>query len=211
MGAGRSRDCRAGLSSNNACQKQNLRGQSPFRQGDFPISSILGIDPGTVATGWGLIEIARGAASCVAHGTIRSSPRERQEIRLRRIYRGLSEVIARYQPQAVSLEKVFFARDPQSALKLGQVRGVALLAAAENQVAVYEYSSAEIKKAAVGYGNASKEQVENMVRALLGLAGRVARDAADALAAALCHFHQHAFHGRVIAALARAQAQASAR
>lgn len=162
---------------------------------------ILGIDPGTVVTGWGLVETSRGAAAPVAHGTIRSSPRDGQEIRLRRIYSGLRQILARYQPDAISLEKVFFARDPQSALKLGQVRGVALLAAAETGVAVYEYSSAEIKKAAVGYGQASKEQVEKMVRALLGLRQRVARDAADALAAALCHCQQQSFRGRVLVAL----------
>ena len=122
-----------------------------------------------------------------------------------RVYRGLTDIIARYQPHAISLEKIFFARDPQSALKLGQVRGVALLAAVENQLAVYEYSSAEIKKAAVGYGNASKDQVEKMVRALLQMPERVARDAADALAAALCHFHQQSFHGRVVVALQAAE------
>ena len=169
---------------------------------------ILGIDPGTVVTGWGLVETAQGAASPVAHGTIRSSPHDGQEIRLRRIYSGLTQILARYQPDAISLEKVFFARDPQSALKLGQVRGVALLAAAETGVAVYEYSSAEIKKAAVGYGQASKEQVEKMVRALLGLRQRVQRDAADALAAALCHCQQQAFRGRVLAEL-RASAEES--
>src|SRR5262245_27694642 len=107
---------------------------------------ILGIDPGTVVTGWGLVETAQGAASPVAHGTIRSSPHDGQEIRLRRIYSGLTQILARYQPDAISLEKVFFARDPQSALKLGQVRGVALLAAAETGVAVYEYSWQRSKK-----------------------------------------------------------------
>jgi crossover junction endodeoxyribonuclease RuvC len=149
--------------------------------------------------------MARGAPRALAQGTIRSPSRDRQEIRLGRVYRGLTDIIARYQPQAISLEKIFFARGPQSALKLGQVRGVALLAAAENQVTVYEYSSAEIKKAAVGYGNASKEQVEKMVRALLQMPERVAQDAADALAAALCHFHQQSFQGRVMVALHAAE------
>lgn len=183
MGVRFSRDYRAEHSSNTKTQK------------------ILGIDPGTVATGWGLIEMRQGSVISLAHGTIRSPSRDRQEIRLGRIYRGLTDIIERHQPYAISLEKIFFARDPQSALKLGQVRGVALLAAAENGVAVYEYSSAEIKKAAVGYGNASKDQVEKMVRALLRVPERVARDAADALAAALCHFHQERFHSRVMVAL----------
>ncbi|MGH7843908.1 MAG: crossover junction endodeoxyribonuclease RuvC [Candidatus Binatia bacterium] len=187
MGVRLSRDCRAEPSSNSKSEK------------------ILGIDPGTVATGWGFIEMARGSPTSLAHGTIRSSSRDRQEVRLGRVYRGLTDIIARYQPHAISLEKIFFARDPQSALKLGQVRGIALLAAVENQVTVYEYSSAEIKKAAVGYGNASKEQVEKMVRALLQVPERVARDAADALAAALCHFHQQSFHLRVRVALHAAE------
>jgi crossover junction endodeoxyribonuclease RuvC len=183
MGVRFSRDYRTEDSSNRKTQK------------------ILGIDPGTVATGWGLIETVQGSVISLAHGTIRSSSRDRQEIRLGRIYRGLTDIILHHRPCAISLEKIFFSRDPQSALKLGQVRGVALLAAAENGLAVYEYSSTEIKKAAVGYGNASKDQVEKMVRALLRVPERVARDAADALAAALCHFHQERFHSHVIAAL----------
>jgi crossover junction endodeoxyribonuclease RuvC len=119
---------------------------------------------------------------------------------LRRIYRGLQEAIEQYQPQGVSLEKLFFARNAQSALKLGQARGVALLAAAENGVSVHEYTSAEIKKTVVGYGQASKEQVAMMVGSLLHLSGRIPVDAADALAAAICYLHERAFHTRVMEA-----------
>jgi len=162
---------------------------------------ILGIDPGTVATGWGVVEMAAGSLVHVAHGTIGSPASHDQGSRLSRIYRGLQEVLGRYQPQGISLEKVFFARNPQSALKLGQARGVALLAAAENRVEVREYSSAEIKQAVAGYGQATKEQVQKMVGSLLRLSGKVPADAADALAAAICDLHQSPFHSRVMAAI----------
>ncbi len=162
---------------------------------------ILGIDPGTVATGWGIVEMAAGSLIHVAHGTIGSAASHDQGSRLSRIYRGLQEVLVRYQPQEISLEKVFFARNPQSALKLGQARGVALLAAAENRIEVREYSSAEIKQAVAGYGQATKEQVQKMVGSLLRLSGKVPADAADALAAAICDLHQGSFRSRVTAAM----------
>ena len=162
---------------------------------------ILGIDPGTVVTGWGVVEMVGGSLRHLAHGTIGSPANHDQGTRLRRIYRGLQEVLARYEPQGISLEKVFFARNPQSTLKLGQARGVALLAAAENRIAIHEYSSAEIKLAVVGYGQAAKEQVQKMVSSLLHLSEKVPGDAADALAAAICHLHQSAFHARVAGTL----------
>lgn len=161
---------------------------------------VLGIDPGTVATGWGVVELGAGSLIHVAHGAINSPASHSQAIRLARIYRGLREILARYQPQGISLEKVFFARNPQSTLKLGQARGVALLAAAECGIEVREYSSAEIKLAVVGYGQATKEQVQKMVGSLLRLSGRLPADAADALAAAVCDLHQNSFHARVMAA-----------
>ena len=127
------------------------------------------------------------------HGTIGTSASLGLAERLSRIYRGLQEVIARYQPTGVSLEKVFFSRNVQSALKLGQARGVALLAAAENHLDVAEYSAAEIKVAVVGYGQATKEQVQKMVGALLCLRSPMRADAADALAAAICHIHRRRY------------------
>ena len=161
---------------------------------------ILGIDPGTVHTGWGVVEVVGGSPQHVAHGTIGSLSNLGQGKRLSRIYRGLQEVIQRYQPDSVSIEKVFFARNAQSALKLGQARGVSLLAAAENGLSLHEYTSAEIKQAVVGYGQASKEQVALMVGALLHVSGRIPADGADALAAAICHLHERAFHARVVEA-----------
>jgi crossover junction endodeoxyribonuclease RuvC len=174
-----------------------------------PALRILGIDPGTSVTGWGVVEVAGGGLRARGHGTIRLAASDSQAARLSRIYRGLSEVLARYRPDGISLEKVFFARNAQSALKLGQVRGVALLAAAERGVAVYEYSSAEIKQAAVGYGRASKEQVQAMVASLLRLGTRLSGDAADALAAAICHLHQWGYRRRVSAAARPAREESS--
>jgi crossover junction endodeoxyribonuclease RuvC len=168
---------------------------------------ILGIDPGTVATGWGVVEMAGGALVHVDHGTIGSPANLGQGARLKRIYHGLGEILARYQPEGVSLEKVFFAENATSALKLGQARGVALLAAAEAGVALQEYASTEIKLAVVGYGRASKEQIQKMVSQLLHLPEPIPADAADALAAAICYLHQRTFNVRLKGAAAQAAAK----
>jgi crossover junction endodeoxyribonuclease RuvC len=161
---------------------------------------ILGIDPGSVVTGWGIVHAEGHSLNHVACGTIATAGTQAQGARLRRIYRGIQQIIMRYQPDGVSLEKVFFARNAQSALKLGQARGVALLAAAEKELDVYEYSSNEIKSAVVGYGHASKVQVQRMVASLLQVSGKIATDAADALAAAICHLHCESFRSRILEA-----------
>lgn len=158
---------------------------------------ILGIDPGSLVTGWGLVEVDAHQLRCHDHGTIATAASLTLGERLSQIYRGLREIIALHQPTAVSLEKVFFSRNVQSALKLGQARGVALLAAAENQIEVAEYSAAEIKVAVVGYGQATKEQVQKMVYALLCVRGAMRADAADALAAAICHIHRRKFQNLI--------------
>lgn len=165
------------------------------------VPRLLGIDPGTVRTGWGVIESASGGLFYIGHGTITCSPYEAQGNRLSRIYHGIQDVLSEYNPEGISLEKLFFARNAQSALKLGQVRGVALLAAAERSFPVCEYSSAEIKQAVVGYGQATKNQVQKMVSQLLGLSGEVGEDAADALAAAICHAHQQGYQALLAGAL----------
>lgn len=159
---------------------------------------ILGIDPGSLVTGWGLVEYEGHQLRHQSHGIIGTSPSACLAERLSQIYRSLDEIIEHYQPTAVSLEKVFFSRNVQSALKLGQARGVALLAAAEHQIGVAEYSAAEIKVAVVGYGRATKQQVQKMVSALLSVRGAMRADAADALAAAICHIHRRAFETPVI-------------
>jgi crossover junction endodeoxyribonuclease RuvC len=161
---------------------------------------IIGIDPGTVVTGWGAVEAIGSSLTHIAHGTIATARAPGHGDRLSLIYRGIQEVIKSYEPDGISLERVFFARNAQSALKLGQARGVALLAAAHNGVAVHEYAAAEIKVAVVGYGQATKEQVQRMVASLLKLTEKIAADAADALAAAICHLHRQPFQARLLEA-----------
>ncbi len=169
--------------------------------GEGKIETILGIDPGTLKTGWGVIRTDGTRLQHVAHGTVRTSPGQSQDRRLQRIFTELAKVIREYEPAHVSLEKVFLARNVQSALKLGQVRGVTLLAAAERNVAVSEYSANQIKKALTGYGHAAKGQMQQMVTAILGLPDEPAEDAADALAAAICHGHLWAFRTSFSAAI----------
>jgi crossover junction endodeoxyribonuclease RuvC len=162
---------------------------------------VLGIDPGSLVTGWGLVEVEANQLRHLSHGTISTSSSLGLALRLSQIYRELHKIIEHYQPNVVSLEKIFFSRNVQSALKLGQARGVALLAAAEGEIGVAEYSAAEVKVAVVGYGQATKEQVQKMVSALLCLRGSVRTDAADALAAAICHIHRRTFQNLVIQSL----------
>jgi len=157
---------------------------------------ILGIDPGSLVTGWGLVQVDGNHLTHIAHGTIATSAAYTQEARLRRIHQGIQEVLSKFRPSGVSLERVFFARNAASALKLGQACGVALLAAAEHDLAVSEYTAAEIKVAVTGFGQATKQQVQKMISALLCLRGEVAVDAADALAAAICHIHRREFPAR---------------
>jgi len=170
---------------------------------------ILGIDPGFIFTGWGVVELEGGKLRHGAHGVIATSTALGQAERLKQIYRGIQDVIQKHRPAAMSLEKVFFSRNVQSALKLGQARGVALLAAAESQIAVSEYSATEIKVAVVGYGHATKEQIQKMVSALLCLRSPMRADAADGLAAAICHIHCRTFYKRTGGAVSRYAAKAS--
>ncbi len=148
---------------------------------------ILGIDCGTERTGYGVIESDGKRHAAIAFGVLKTNPKEAMADRLLVIARGLREVLAQYQPGAAVIEEVFGAKNQQSALKLAQVRGVAMVIARECPAEVHEYSPREIKLAVVGYGNAEKDQVQLMVKALLGLADKPPADAADALAAAICH------------------------
>lgn len=158
--------------------------------------TILGVDPGSIVTGWGLVEIEGNKLRHVANGVIGTSAALCQADRLLQIHCGIEEIIKDYRPMGLSLEKVFLSHNAQSALKLGQARGMAMLAAAQNQISVSEYSATEIKLAVVGYGHASKEQIQKMVGALLGLRGSLRADAADALAAAICHLHRKTYQNR---------------
>jgi len=161
----------------------------------------LGIDCGTEYTGFGVVDLRfddarrragsnQGQLVCVACGAIKVSTREPMAVRLSRIARGLEEVIALHRPDQVAIEDVFYAVNVKSALKLGQVRGVAMLAAATAGLDVAEYSPLSIKSAVVGYGKAEKHQVQQMVARLLNLEEiPEPADAADALAIAICHLH----------------------
>jgi crossover junction endodeoxyribonuclease RuvC len=160
---------------------------------------ILGVDPGSLITGWGVVENANGSLRHLGHGAIQTAAGQGQAPRLSCIFQGLEEVLRRYQPQAMSVEKIFFSHNAQSALKLGQARGVVLLAAAENGIPVYEYASTEIKVAVAGYGRAGKQQVLAMVATLLQLSSRLSHDAADALAAAICHLNHQFLPARIAA------------
>ena len=149
---------------------------------------LLGIDPGSRHTGYGVIEQVGNRSRALAFGTISTSGAEMAP-RLGTIFAGLCEVMSAHRPEEVSIEKVFMARNPDSALKLGQARGAALTAVVQSGVPVFEYSARQVKQAVVGRGGAEKVQVAGMVKHLLGLEKRPQEDAADALAIALCHAH----------------------
>jgi crossover junction endodeoxyribonuclease RuvC len=148
---------------------------------------ILGVDPSTVATGWGVLEGSSRSARAVDSGVIRTSEDAPWEDRLRALHEGVLEVIHRHGPDLLVVESTFLSKNARTALLLGQVRGVVLLAASLGGVGVREYSASEIKRAAVGNGAAQKGQVAHMMTRLLGLAGAPSHDEADALAAAWCH------------------------
>ncbi len=148
---------------------------------------VLGIDCGTERTGYGVIDSDGVRHVLVAAGTIRTNPRDAMASRLCKIAAGLRDVIASHSPERASIEEVFHAANTQSALKLAQVRGVALLVSAEAGLVVTEHSALEVKKSVVGHGHAAKEQVQFMMKSLLGDATPVKLpDACDALAVAVC-------------------------
>lgn len=152
--------------------------------------SVLGIDPGSRITGYGVVTEEGGALSLVASGEIRDAfPGEPLAKRLLHFSSALSDIIARYSPDEMSIESVFCAKNVRSTVVMSHVRGVLLLGAASAGMPVAEYSPMEIKKAVTGYGSAEKAQVQQMVRALLALREAPRVDEADAIAAAICHLH----------------------
>lgn len=162
---------------------------------------VMGIDCGGEYTGFGVVEQAKlGDLMCIEVGAIRLSPQERLENRLDRIFCRLTEIIERSQPEIVAIEDVFYAANAKTALKLGHVRGVAMLSAARCGLEVVAYAPLAVKSAVVGYGKAEKSQVQMMVARLLKLE-RVPEpaDAADALAIAICHLHTAATLARYAA------------
>jgi len=152
-----------------------------------PSVRILGIDPGSQITGYGIVDVAGGRATAVEWGSIRSDGEHSD--RLRNIFVALSRVVRELKPAEIAIERVFLHRNADSALKLGQARAAAICATFEADVPIYEYSARHIKKAVVGSGGAEKEQVQRMVQMILGVREAVQADAADALAAAICHAH----------------------
>jgi len=152
---------------------------------------VLGLDPGTLVTGYGIVSRTGERMTLIACGTLTNGPELSLGVRLRCIFDGLSALIERHHPDQFAIESAFYGKNAQSALKLGHARGVSLLAAVKGGLPTAEYSPREIKKAVVGNGTASKEQVRFMVGSLLGVdRPAMALDASDALAVAICHLHR---------------------
>ncbi|MRI35322.1 crossover junction endodeoxyribonuclease RuvC [Endozoicomonas sp. OPT23] len=152
---------------------------------------LMGIDPGSRITGYGLIEEVGNKLHYVASGCIRIKDAPLPE-KLHQIYEGINTIIEHYSPQSVGIEQVFMSRNADSALKLGQARAAAIVAAVNQGVEVSEYSARQVKQAVVGKGSADKTQVQHMVKSILNLSDTPQADAADALAVALCHSHTRA-------------------
>ena len=151
---------------------------------------VLGIDPGTAITGWGVVTKDAGDLHLVDYGTIDTSKNTPLPQRLLTIHRELGEIISQHRADAVAVEKLFFSKNVRTALTVGQARGVVLLAVAEGGVPLYEYTPLEVKQSVVGYGRATKDQVQPLVKLLLSLDFiPQPDDAADAIAVAICHIH----------------------
>jgi crossover junction endodeoxyribonuclease RuvC len=151
---------------------------------------ILGIDPGSQVTGFGIVDVDGSHTAPVRWGSIRTTGEH--SVRLREIFLALGSVVREFRPAEIAIERVFLSRNADSALKLGQARAAAICATFEADLPIYEYSARHIKQAVVGRGAAEKEQVQRMVQMILGLRESLPPDAADALAAAICHANQRA-------------------
>ncbi len=170
------------------------------------MNRILGIDPGSRLTGYGIIEVQAGKAVWLGSGCIRAGEGD-PGLRLRRICEGVAALLDEYQPHEAAIEQVFVHRNPASALKLGQARGAAMSMIALRALPLSEYTPTQIKQAIVGRGNAAKTQIQHMTMTLLGLNQFPQEDAADALAVALCHAHT----GQGLAKRGLRESRASAR
>ncbi len=159
---------------------------------------ILGVDPGSRRTGYGVVDATGGRITHLAHGVIAAGNGEFTE-RLATLFTGLSDVIANHRPQCVAMEDVFMARNAASALKLGQARGALIAACAHAKLKVTPYSPTKVKQAVTGFGRAEKGQIQHMIQLLLKLPPPLREDAADALAVAVCHAnHVHSPMGRLV-------------
>jgi crossover junction endodeoxyribonuclease RuvC len=149
---------------------------------------VIGIDPGSRITGYGVIKTDRDRAIYVASGCIRTKSKD-FPARLKEIFQGVQTVVGEYKPDEFAIEQLFMSKNADSALKLGHARGAAICAVALNDMPVFEYSARQVKQAVVGKGGAAKNQVQHMVKILLNLQGQLQEDAGDALGVALCHAH----------------------
>jgi crossover junction endodeoxyribonuclease RuvC len=150
---------------------------------------VLGVDPGSKVTGFGLVEKKGHELFFIHAGTIRTSPESPFYERIHEIFRSVIEIMTHFRPQEMALEDVFFAKNVKSALKIGHARGAVLIAAVQCGIKIFEYTPLEIKKSVVGYGRASKEQVRAMTQVILNLRIQPDLDASDALATAICHLN----------------------
>jgi len=150
---------------------------------------VLGVDPGSIATGYGLVEKQGHRMVCIHSGVIGSSKKTPFHERIHHIFQSAVEIMNHYRPAELAIEDVFFAKNVKSALKIGHARGAVLIGAVQCGVKIHEYTPLEIKKSVVGYGRATKEQVHTMVQMILNLKESVTYDTSDALAAAICHLN----------------------
>jgi crossover junction endodeoxyribonuclease RuvC len=162
------------------------------------IVRILGIDPGSRVTGYGIVDSSAQSARAVTWGSVRTSGDHAR--RLRDIYEAFDDIVREHQPHEVAIERVFLSRNADSALKLGQARAAALCGTFGIAADVHEYSPRHIKKAVVGTGSAEKAQVQQMIGMLLGIKEPIQADAADALAVAMCHAHSRGTNAMLMAA-----------
>ena len=152
---------------------------------------VLGIDPGTMVTGFGIVDDISGKLSSVSYGTIEGKRKDSFPDRLKMMYEGLNKAIEDYMPDQIALESAFYGKSVKAAIKIGEARGVAIVCAALAGIPLFEYAPTEVKRAVVGIGNAQKVQVNKMVKILLSLSKVPEKyDATDALAIAICHCHR---------------------
>lgn len=169
---------------------EKVKGKQFDQDTEIPFYRVLGIDPGSLYCGYGIID--RGANNSyiyITSGNIETSRHKTLDRRIMEIYDTLQVIIRTYRPNVAAIEKVFFAKSVRSALSLGHVRGASLLAAAKEGLTIYEYSPLEVKKAVVGYGRAEKSQVQAMVKSILNVDKPFSYDSADALAISICHLN----------------------
>jgi crossover junction endodeoxyribonuclease RuvC len=159
---------------------------------------VLGIDPGSETLGWGVVDGSGSKYALVGFGTVKSSPKQQFSKRLLNIYNAVAEIMAEHSPDVLSVEDTFYAVNVGVALKLGQVRGLMLLLAEQRGLEIAEYAPRLVKQTVVGYGNAEKHQVQEMVKILLKMKTvPTPHDAADALAIAICHFHHAGIQDKI--------------